>query len=210
MPSVFAPRKKRLSWPADTGFQNMEALEVLDGSRRPLMIMPRQNVQRYRLPHKIVLVALRDQTGKVYLHKRPSGARIKQPGLWDVSTSGPVLAGEAREDAALRRLAEDLGIRGVSLHEMAVIPPCAETDNTEATLFLAGPTTLPPCLNSAAAEQGMFVDQDELEALARDLPQMIMPALHWVLRAGNVFTGRNKKAGAKNPLLLALEARGPS
>ena len=33
----------------------------------------------------------------------------------------------------------------------------------------------------------MYVDQDELEALARDLPQLLTPALHRVIAAGVLF-----------------------
>lgn len=186
-----ATRKKRIPWPVDTAFQGLESLEVLDNKGRPLLLMPKESVQRQHLPHKVVLVALRDHEGRLYLHKR-SRTRARQPSLWNISVSGPVLAGEARADTALRRLAEDLGIRNVPLRRQAVIPPSAATDNIEVTLFLAGPTMLPPYPNSNVAEESMYVDQDELEALARDLPQMLTPALHWVLGIDGVFADAKK------------------
>lgn len=191
MTAAPAARKKRIPWPVDTAFQDLESVEVLDGKGRPLLLMPKESAQRQHLPHKMVLVALRDRNGKLYLHKR-SKTRARQPSLWNISVSGPVLAGEARADTALRRLAEDLGIRDVPLRKQAVIPPSAATDNMEVTLFLAGPTTLPPSPDSSVAEEGMYVDQDELEALARDLPQMLTPALHWVLEVDGVFAEGKK------------------
>ena len=194
MTAASAARKKRLSWPADSAFLALEAQEVLDGKGCVLMIMPKKSVQRHKLPHKVVLVALRDQTGKLYLHKR-SRTRARQPSLWNISVSAPVLAGEAREDTALRRLAEDLGIRGVPLRQLVVLPPSPATDNAETTLFLAGPTTLSPCPDPKAVEEGMYVDRDELEALVRDLPHMLTRALHLVLDISGVFAEERTAKG---------------
>lgn len=203
MKAASSARKKRAPWPVDTAFQDLETLEVLDANGRPLLVMPKESVQRQHLRHKVVLVALRDQDGKLYLHKR-SRTRARQPSLWNISVSGPVLAGEARADTALRRLAEDLGIRNVPLREQAVIPPSATTDNVEVTLFLAGPTALPPSPNASVVEESMYVDQDELEALARDLPRMLTPALHLVLEVDGVFA-EDKKQRAKNEKRIAKE-----
>ncbi len=189
-----APVTRKKHPPRTSAFSpvEQEQLEVLDSAGNPLLVMPRETVLRQRLPYKVALVALRDQNGGIYLHKR-SGARTRRPGLWGLSAAGVVLAGEAREDAARRNLAEELRIRDADLRVLACLPPSEETGHAELTLFTAERPASSLFRDPLAGEGGMYVDQDELEALARDLPHLLTPALHCVIAAGVLFDGGEKK-----------------
>lgn len=63
------------------------------------------------LIHRAVHVMVEDGQGRLILQKRSMNKQI-QPGKWDTSVGGHVLAGEAVRDAALRELGEELGITG--------------------------------------------------------------------------------------------------
>jgi len=61
------------------------------------------------LIHRAVHIIVEDGQGRLILQKRSSRKQI-QPGKWDTSVGGHVLAGEKIHDAALRELEEELGI----------------------------------------------------------------------------------------------------
>lgn len=61
--------------------------------------------------HRAVHVLVFDAVGRVLLQKR-SMLKDLSPGLWDSSCSGHLDAGENYDAAAVRELAEELGIRG--------------------------------------------------------------------------------------------------
>lgn len=164
-----------------------EMLEVLDDSARPFMLMPRPSVLAQKLFHQVVLVVLRNREGQVYIHRRAS-AKKEYGGLWNVSASGFAKAGEALEDAALRELDEELGISGLTLARAATAAPSPATDYARISLFLAPPANILVNPNPEEISEGMFVDEDELAALLRDLPEAIAPALKWAATAVNLFS----------------------
>ena len=63
------------------------------------------------LLHRVVHILVFDGRGRIYLQKRSEDKDV-QPGRWDTSVGGHVDAGEERESAVLRELAEELGIPG--------------------------------------------------------------------------------------------------
>jgi len=156
--------------------QPHEAVEIVDGQDRPLGVMPLAEARRQALFHRTVLVLVYDASGRVFLKKR---ARTKAlyPGRWDLSSSGPVLAGESREDAALRGLRQELGIGGASLTRLTQAPARPETGYGFATLFCAGACPGPLLPDPAEIEDGLFVDRDELDAMAASFRDMLTPAL---------------------------------
>jgi isopentenyl-diphosphate delta-isomerase len=60
--------------------------------------------------HRAVHVLVFDRAGRVFLQKR-SLRKDTAPGCWDSSCSGHVDAGEDYDQAAVRELAEEIGIR---------------------------------------------------------------------------------------------------
>jgi isopentenyldiphosphate isomerase len=63
------------------------------------------------LIHRAVHIIVEDGQGRLILQKRSTKKQI-QPGKWDTSVGGHVLAGEAIHSAAVRELEEELGITG--------------------------------------------------------------------------------------------------
>ncbi len=170
------PRKTVL--PSDTG---QEPLEVLDSAGKPLLIMSRDSVLRQKLPHKLALVCLFDGDGRVYIHKRSRGKPV-YPGMWNISAAGHVRAGEAPLDAALRELERELGIRGLELTLVVAATASPETENAAVWLYRTNRISVVPRPDPQEIEEGMFVDCDELEAMIRDLPGLLAPALLWAAK----------------------------
>lgn len=164
-----------------------EIIEVLDEAQRPFMLMPRASALAQNLPHQVVLVVLRDREGQIYIHRRAESKK-NYAGLWSVSASGLVKAGEAAEDAAMRELDEELGISGVTLTHAAALPPAPETDWGQINLFISSPSNVLVKPNPDEISEGMFVDEDELAGLLHDMPGKIAPALKWAAELGNLFT----------------------
>ncbi len=186
MPRNSASCKTNIAHPENPTSED-ECLEVLDRSGKTLLIMPRKSVLRHKLRHRMVLVCLRDLEDKIYVHKRARGCAT-HPGLWNISASGLVLAGEARMDAALRELAKGPGVSGLELTLTVVAEPSVATGNAEISLYRTHPVSALPRPNPATIEEGMFVDRDELRALVRDLPHLLTPALLWTAEQLGVST----------------------
>jgi isopentenyl-diphosphate delta-isomerase len=162
-----------------------ELLEVIDEAKNTLMIMPRAQVQEQRLAHKVVLVALKNRENKIYIHKRAQGKIFS--GLWSISASGHVLAGESFEDAAMRELAEELGIKKVKLTAIADTGPNPDTADAWIRLFLSKPASFMVNPDPREIDCGMFVDQEELEALLTNMPELAGPGLRWAYASCNLF-----------------------
>ena len=165
-----------------------ELVELTDLHDRPLMVAPRVGVRRFGLTRRVVLVALRDPIGRIYIQQRGPNTDAL-PGFWDLSATGHVHAGEAREDAARRELEEEIGIHGTRLIRLAerAPDPGAGGSGSFSTLYLAGPSGEQPVPNPAEVSGGMFLDQDELKALAAYEPDCVTPALRWALSTGLLF-----------------------
>ena len=63
-----------------------------------------------RLLHPVVHLHVFNSQGEVYLQKRPEWKDI-QPGKWDTSVGGHMDYGETPEEALVREVGEELGIR---------------------------------------------------------------------------------------------------
>ena len=70
----------------------------------------RREVHATGLWHRAVHVLVFDSSGRVLLQKR-SMLKDLSPGLWDSSCSGHLDAGEDYDAAAVRELAEEIGVR---------------------------------------------------------------------------------------------------
>lgn len=70
----------------------------------------RREVHATGLWHRAVHVMVFDAAGRVFLQKR-SMLKDLSPGLWDSSCSGHLDAGELYDAAAVRELAEEIGVQ---------------------------------------------------------------------------------------------------
>ena len=87
-----------------------ELFDVVDENDVPLRREKRAVVHRERLLHRAVHILVFNAKGEVYGQRR-SLTKDTCPGRWTTSCSGHVDAGEDYDTAALRELAEELGIR---------------------------------------------------------------------------------------------------
>jgi len=95
-----------------------EYLEVVDDEGRVTGLAPRSRCHRDpSLPHRAVHVLVFNGRGELFLQKRSPQKDI-QPGKWDTSVGGHLAPGESYEVAAIREMAEELGIRGVRLEHL--------------------------------------------------------------------------------------------
>lgn len=163
-----------------------ELVEITDHKDRPLAVMPAAEAHRQMLRHRVVLVALHDARGRVYLQRRGRHKRI-HPGRWDLSAAGHVRPGEAREEAALRELREELGVTVARLVRRAELPATPDTAFAHVTLFSADLGGETPRPNPEEVDDGMFVDADELHALLEDFRELLTPALIWAAEHDALF-----------------------
>jgi isopentenyldiphosphate isomerase len=91
-----------------------ELFELVDEDGRVIGTAPRSKCHGDpSLAHRSVHVFVLNRHGDLYLQKR-SPAKDVQPGKWDTSAGGHLAPGETYEQAAVRELEEELGVRVAS------------------------------------------------------------------------------------------------
>lgn len=103
-----------------------EVLGLVDDEGAAAGSAPRWRVRRDNLRHRATAVLLRDPAGRVYVHRRTEDKDI-YPDAHDCWAGGCVLAGEDPDAAAVRELAEELGVSGVELTPLWVAPYADDT-----------------------------------------------------------------------------------
>jgi isopentenyl-diphosphate delta-isomerase len=152
-------------------------VEIVDDDDRPLLLMPLDEALLQGLPARMAAAAVFTRQGRLILRKRrdvvPAGAE-----KWDIY-AGPVLAGEAREDAVLRLLASLTGLPGLSATPLDAGP---------SRLLALFSVRLPAGLYPRHAPQDMLmVDADELAGLTRDVPELLSAELRIVAAVPGLF-----------------------
>jgi isopentenyldiphosphate isomerase len=89
-------------------------VDEVDESDRVIGVVTRRDLRERRVRHRCVFVVVRDSAGRVLVHRRADHKDI-WPGWWDLAAGGVLGSGESYDDAAVRELAEELGISGVVL-----------------------------------------------------------------------------------------------
>ncbi len=164
-----------------------ELVEVVDAHDHPLGVMPLVDVHKQFLRHRSVVVLIYDSGNRIYLQRRSQRKKI-YPGFWDLSATGHVKAGEAREDAALRELREELGLVAPRLMRLHEVPASDETGNEFVTFYNAGRLSAPPVPNPDEVDEGAFLDPDELTFLVENFEELLTPALLHAFHNGLVFS----------------------
>ncbi len=163
-------------------------MDIVDAHDQPYAVMPLEQAHQQMLYHRAVLVLVYDVQGRLYLQKRNED-KLLYPGCWDISATGHVKAGESREDAALRELYEELGLRPARLEKLQSIPASPFTGYEFITLFSAGRVKERPKPNPDEVSDGMFVESEELEFLAGQYNDMLTPGLVTFWSQGLLFSG---------------------
>jgi len=146
-----------------------EIFDVVDAANRVTGQATRAEVHGRGLLHRAVHVLVFNRKGEVFLQRR-SRFKDVHPGLWDTSAAGHLDAGEDYPEAAVRELAEELGIRGAEPVEIARIDACPETGNEFVRLYRAEHSGAVrwPC---AEIEVGMWMPPGEVDAWTRARPE---------------------------------------
>lgn len=170
----------------------MQILEITDNEDRPLMCMPPDAVLRQKLHRRIVCIALHTGKNTLLLHKR-TDPMLAHQGVWDLYT-GPVLMGEAREDAALRLLQDKTGLEDFSL-TFAAVRKGRREEPSHVALFIA---RLPRGMFPQGDQHDILeVDADELAGLVRHTPELFSPALQWAAESGCLFRKKGPRSAAR-------------
>ena len=88
-----------------------ELVDVVDPDGRVLEVVTRAEMRRRRLRHRTVFVAVVDPDERRLLVHRRADWKDTAPGWWDIAFGGVVAAGEGWDDAAVRELEEEAGVR---------------------------------------------------------------------------------------------------
>lgn len=92
----------------------MEHFETFDDNGQPLGLVPRPEVHARGLWHKSVHVLLFSTDGALIVQRRAPGKDL-YPNCWDLSVGEHLQPGESYLAGALRGLAEELAVTGVTL-----------------------------------------------------------------------------------------------
>lgn len=162
-----------------------QLVEILDASRRVVALLPVAEAARQKLRHRVVVVLLFDDNGRLTLRRRaesPGG----RPGRWDVAVRGSVLAGEAVHDAATRWLHAELGIHAERLRPVLDLPALPENNNEFLHVFsLTRPE--PPLIVGQDREAGDYrFSAEELGCLLRDFRELVSPRFLLLAEAINL------------------------
>lgn len=117
--------------PQDPG----EVLDVVNKADEVIGSGRRDEIHRDGMLHRAVHVFVFNRKGELLLQRR-SWAKDNHPGLWDSSAAGHLDSGERYEDAVVRELGEELGIRGVEVVRCGVLDACERNGMEHVHLYL--------------------------------------------------------------------------
>jgi len=94
-----------------------ELVDEVDEHDRVVRVVTRREMRAGRLRHRTAFVVVESSAGDVLVHRRAEHKDI-WPGRWDFAAGGVLAAGEGYDRAAVRELAEELGITDVALQRL--------------------------------------------------------------------------------------------
>jgi aminoglycoside phosphotransferase (APT) family kinase protein/8-oxo-dGTP pyrophosphatase MutT (NUDIX family) len=101
------------------GLPSVELVQLYDAAGEPAGVTDRHRMRTENLTHAATAVVVRDPWGRVYVHRRTDTKDV-YPGRFDFAAGGVVGAGEDPRHGAVRELAEELGVHGVTLEPIRV------------------------------------------------------------------------------------------
>ncbi|MBI3992334.1 MAG: NUDIX domain-containing protein [Candidatus Lambdaproteobacteria bacterium] len=99
------------------GASGEEQVDWIAEDDRVIATLPRSEIRRRNLLHRVTATFLFHPDGRVFVHRRTDTKDV-YPGLYDVCVGGTVTAGEDYDVNAYRELEEELGVRGVPLYAL--------------------------------------------------------------------------------------------
>jgi len=156
-----------------------EYFDVVNERDEPVGRALRAEVHARGLRHRAVLVFAFNAARQIFLQKRALSKDVS-PGLWTVSCSGHVDAGEDYDAAAKRELGEELGLwQAAPPVRWFRVEACVETDWEFSWIYrinAEGPFVLQP----HEIETGQWIDRTELERWLLLRPQEFCPGFRWI------------------------------
>jgi 16S rRNA (adenine1518-N6/adenine1519-N6)-dimethyltransferase len=146
-----------------------EIFDVVDEGDNVLRQETRDVVHREGLLHRAVHLFVFNKRKELFLQKR-SRLKDRNPGVWGGSAAGHLNAGESYEPAAIRELAEELGVHGAEIQDVGGVAACENTGWEHIRLYLAqhdGAMRF-PC---SEVESGQWFLLDEARAWIAARPQ---------------------------------------
>ena len=141
-----------------------EIVLIVDEQNHEVAQVSRRVMREGGLIHRACYILVFNRQREIFVQKRTMTKDI-YPGYLDVATGGVVLAGESYEVSAKRELAEELGVRKVSLTSHFDFYHAADNNRVWGRVFSCtaeGPFVLQP----EEVEDGFFLGMDELQSLA--------------------------------------------
>lgn len=94
-----------------------ELVDWIDDDDNVISVVPRSRMRAEALLHRSVGIHVWSTEEQVLAHRRADNKDL-HPGYWDLGAGGVVSAGESYDEAATRELAEELGVRDVTLEHL--------------------------------------------------------------------------------------------
>ncbi|HET8662645.1 MAG TPA: isopentenyl-diphosphate Delta-isomerase [Micromonosporaceae bacterium] len=152
--------------------------------------------------HRAFSVMLLDDLGRVLVQQR-AAAKTRFALRWANACCGHPAPGQTVHDAAAQRLVEEIGVRGVTLHQAGVYPYRAEDPQTgrvehEYDHVLVGrvPAGLHLHLDPAEVADVRWLTPSRLRVDLADAPDQYAPWLGGVLAVATEAAGRLPQAAA--------------
>lgn len=156
-----------------------EWLDVVDARDEVIGRERRREVHRRKLWHRAVHIMVFNATGQVFLQKR-SMKKDESPGLWTLSCSGHVDAGEDYDVTAARELGEELGLVPVEPPRRWLrVEACVETGWEFSWVYrlqAEGPFVLHP----DEIDDGEWVEPAELAQRIQARPELFCTAFRMI------------------------------
>ena len=89
-------------------------VDVVDGHDHPIGVLQRNEIFKRHINFRVAHVFIFDSQGSLLIQQL-AASRLRHPGYWGSSVAAYLSAGESYEEAAYRRVAEELGIRNIEL-----------------------------------------------------------------------------------------------
>lgn len=147
-----------------------ELFDVVDAEDTVLGAEERSVVHREKLMHRAVHIFVFNAAGQLYLQRR-SLTKDSAPDKWVSSCSGHVDSGEDYDTAALRELAEEIGLsEPQGLERVFKETPCQQTGYEFVWVYRCnaeGPFTLDP----VEVSDGKWIDLNALKTWIEERPR---------------------------------------
>lgn len=140
-----------------------EMVDWIDDQDRLIESLPRSEIRRRNLLHRVTATFVFHPDGRVFVQQRTLTKDV-YPGLFDMCVGGTVVSGESYELNSCREIAEELGVRGVPVYALFDHRFADDRTNSAIRVFACvydGPVTFQP----EEVADGFWANRAQVEAL---------------------------------------------